>query len=50
MIRRSITYALHGRPSQLHALKDMHEEEEGPAQGDPLGALRTELGSGTVDN
>lgn len=42
MTRWCITYALHVGPSQLHALRNMHEEEERTAQGYHPGALRTE--------
>lgn len=42
MITGCITYALYVGPSQLHALRNMHEEEERTAQGYHPGALRTE--------
>lgn len=42
MTRWCITYALHVGPSQLHALRNMHEEEERTARGHHPGALRTE--------
>lgn len=42
MIRWCITYALRVGPSQLHALRNMHEEEGRTAQGYHPGALRTE--------